>query len=494
MRPILVCCFFITVASFPAFAQQAVEQKTTVLKNAASATQSDAEIKKEKKVSLEAIYKREFAFLQEQKKELEKRLRSFKSQAANAEKSIQRKIDTLERKNIELSAQDDGLRTSLSAAEHKDDVVNDNNELLEMTYSQANASLDSYGLSLEGNSEFSDADDNAKLTMLFGNATQLLQDLGKVSTRQEPFFLTDGTEVKGNVIHVGNIAAYGVSDQASGILVPAGAGRLKLWPEPADDIAKTMLNGNPPDELKIFLYESKEKAVSEKQEKTIYSIIESGGIIGWVIVCLGCVALILIGIRWAMLYLASLNTRSIAEAVIPFLLKNQEKEALDYCREQKGPFARVLTATIQNSHGNRDHMDDVISEALLHESGSLNKFGSTILVIASISPLLGLLGTVTGMISTFDIITEFGTGDPKLLSSGISVALVTTELGLIVAIPTVLCGTLLTSWSDSIKYNLEEIALKATNILLDRDHPDRPDGVDDQKDAVRTQQPKLAVN
>lgn len=130
-------------------------------------------------------------------------------------------------------------------------------------------------------------------------------------------------------------------------------------------------------------------------------------------------------------------------------------------------------ATIQNSHGNRDHMDDVISEAMLHEAGALNRFGSAILVIASVSPLLGLLGTVTGMISTFDIITEFGTGDPKLLSSGISVALVTTELGLIVAIPAVLAGTLLSSWSDSIKYDLEEVALKATNILLDRENPRR---------------------
>jgi biopolymer transport protein ExbB len=182
---------------------------------------------------------------------------------------------------------------------------------------------------------------------------------------------------------------------------------------------------------------------------------------------------VLIGIRWALLYFASLNTQSIAKVVIPLLQKDKEQEALAYCKQQKGPFARVLMATIQNSHGNRDHMDDVISEALLHEAGALNRFGSAILVIASISPLLGLLGTVTGMISTFDIITEFGTGDPKLLSSGISVALVTTELGLIIAIPAVLAGTLLSSWSDGIKYDLEEVALKATNILLDKDHPEK---------------------
>ena len=63
--------------------------------------------------------------------------------------------------------------------------------------------------------------------------------------------------------------------------------------------------------------------------------------------------------------------------------------------------------------------------------------------MSNIAPLLGLLGTVTGMISTFDIITEFGTGDPKLLSSGISIALVTTEVGLAVAIPGLIIGSLL---------------------------------------------------
>ena len=109
-----------------------------------------------------------------------------------------------------------------------------------------------------------------------------------------------------------------------------------------------------------------------------------------------------------------------------------------------------------------------MSEAILHESGHLNRFGTAILVIAAVAPLLGLLGTVTGMIATFDIITEFGTGDPKLLSGGIAIALVTTELGLIVAIPTLLVGNLLSGWSDKIKDNMEAAALRVINVGQDR--------------------------
>lgn len=92
-------------------------------------------------------------------------------------------------------------------------------------------------------------------------------------------------------------------------------------------------------------------------------------------------------------------------------------------------------------------------------------------MIASMTPLLGLLGTVTGMIETFDMITEFGTGDPKLLSEGISIALVTTELGLIVAIPTLLLGSLLSTWSKNIKNDMEHSALRITNAFLGGSNP-----------------------
>ncbi len=114
---------------------------------------------------------------------------------------------------------------------------------------------------------------------------------------------------------------------------------------------------------------------------------------------------------------------------------------------------------------NRDraHLEDIISESILNESSRLNRFGSVILVIAGVAPLLGLLGTVTGMITTFDIITEFGTGDPKLLSGGISIALVTTELGLAVAIPMLLLGNILSGWAESIKDDMEKGALRVIN-------------------------------
>ena len=77
--------------------------------------------------------------------------------------------------------------------------------------------------------------------------------------------------------------------------------------------------------------------------------------------------------------------------------------------------------------------------------------------------MIGFFGTVTGMIGTFDIITEFGTGDPKLLSTGISEALITTKFGLIVAIPLLLIGNMLSNWALRTKNGLERAALNVIN-------------------------------
>ena len=114
-----------------------------------------------------------------------------------------------------------------------------------------------------------------------------------------------------------------------------------------------------------------------------------------------------------------------------------------------------------------EHLEDIVSESILHESSHLNRFGAFITVVAAVAPLLGLLGTVTGMIQTFDVITEFGTSDPKLLSGGIAVALVTTELGLIVAIPLLLLGSLLNGWAERLKDDMEKGALKIINLAAD---------------------------
>src|SRR5690606_39444298 len=103
-----------------------------------------------------------------------------------------------------------------------------------------------------------------------------------------------------------------------------------------------------------------------------------------------------------------------------------------------------------------------LGEAILQETPKLERFLTLIKIISTVAPLPGLLGTVTGMITVFQAITLFGTGDPQVMAGGISGALVTTVLGLCVAIPTVLIHSMIKGRSDRIIHIMEE---QATGII-----------------------------
>ena len=120
------------------------------------------------------------------------------------------------------------------------------------------------------------------------------------------------------------------------------------------------------------------------------------------------------------------------------------------------PLGRILSVYDDNETIDPESLELKIDEAILREVPQLEKYPSIVKVFAAIAPLLGLLGTVVGMIVTFQALTLFGTGDPKLMAGGISQALVTTMLGLIVAIPLVFLHSILTSWSGTLIEILEE--------------------------------------
>ncbi len=412
---------------------------------------------------LEAAYQKEYAFLEAQLRDLRQRVDSFNNQAATAERNKEAQIDRTESGWLSLQSQAERSQSLITEATRELESVDDARTTLEATFLQADATLDQYDVEELKSEAYLSSPDGERINTVFGHAVRLL---GQVSTMYEvpgAFFLRDGTEVQGRIIRVGNVAAYGVSPQGAGALAPAGEGRLKIWSVAAEDTATALGSGNPPGVLGMFLFESETRAIEETEGKTILSVINSGGTIGWIIVVLGVIGLVLAILRFIFLRSASASTDKIVSAVGDQVRKGDLDAALKACDRFKGSTARVVKAAVRNLDRDRAHLEDIISEAILHESGHLNRFGAIILVIAGVAPLLGLLGTVTGMITTFDIITEFGTGDPKLLSGGISIALVTTELGLAVAIPMLLLGNILSGWAESIKDDMEKGALRVIN-------------------------------
>ncbi|TXI30156.1 MAG: flagellar motor protein MotA [Nitrosomonas oligotropha] len=472
MKKILLIALLLLVAAASANAK---EDKAAASENISATTPEEkpeavsskkTSAPKQEAVNLETAYKREFAFLEAQKRELTERLKNYQASATREEQALSGKISALERSSVERSAKIDQLTTQLSEVERKEAVVSERSDTLETTYLQAEATLKNHGIEMPSAIKEIKGNDQTKVGYVFNQALSLLQSLGAVQTKPGSFFLENGKQVQGNLVHLGNIAAYGISAEGSGSLVPAGGGDFKVWKGAGTESVTALSKNQQPDLLQLYLFESRTTAIDEMPEKTIIGIIDSGGPIGWVIVILGCVAVLLILVRVYLLRANSANTEQLSGQIIQQLTSGDLEVAKKSCEDDSSSIGRVLHYTLRHLKDDRDHMEGIVYEAILQESGPLDRFGPAILVIASIAPLLGLLGTVTGMIETFDMITEFGTGDPKLLSEGIAIALVTTELGLIVAIPTLLLGSLLSAWARNIKRDMEYSALRIINIFL----------------------------
>ena len=409
---------------------------------------------------LERAYAKEFAYLKAQKNMLTKRLSEVKSSQSKNISIAKKDLSVLQNKVLKRNAQSEKLEDELFRTHQNAQVISDDTSLLENVAMQSAATLKPYGVEVKVNP----AAYQSSLETIFTQADALIKKLSSVRVEKGNFYVKDGSEITAKIVKVGNIASYAISDIASGALVPAGAGKFKLWNAPeAEETALALSKGAKPKSIHMFIYENANKEIADATEKTVVDVINSGGIIGWVIMALGAVAILLVILRVFFLLGASKSTGVLAKQALEKLLAGGKDEALAFMKAKKGSTARVIKSTIRNLDREREHIEDIVSEAILHESGRLDRFGSVILVVAAVAPLLGLLGTVTGMIATFDIITEFGTGDPKLLSGGISIALVTTELGLIVAIPVLMLGNLLGGWAERIKDSMEHSALHIIN-------------------------------
>ena len=166
-----------------------------------------------------------------------------------------------------------------------------------------------------------------------------------------------------------------------------------------------------------------------------------GGTVGWIIIGLG-----IFGITVALLRILYMMTVSMSVARQVRNLENPSSS---------NPLGRVLLAYHENKDIDVESLELKMGEAVLREVPKLSRLNTLIKVISVVAPLLGLLGTVIGMIVTFQSITLFGTGDPKLMAGGISQALITTMLGLCVAIPTVFLHSMMAGQSRRIIETLE---------------------------------------
>lgn len=177
---------------------------------------------------------------------------------------------------------------------------------------------------------------------------------------------------------------------------------------------------------------------------TLGEQIEQGGIIGSLIIGLGAFGLLVAVFKFLYLLLVGYK-----------ILRQLNASTISL----KNPLGRILQVFEDNQNTDVTTLEIKMEQAITTEKARIGSFVSVLKIIATVAPLMGLLGTVTGMIITFQQITIYGTGDPKTMAGGISVALVTTVLGLTVAIPMVLLHTLVASRAHSLLSVLEHRSL-----------------------------------
>lgn len=277
---------------------------------------------------------------------------------------------------------------------------------------------------------------------------------------------TSGTVKSGTFVMAGPVAmfrstdglAVGIAEQRLGSLEPAVIAFGK--PEDAAAAAELVQTGSG----KLPFDASQGNAIKvEAIEETLLEHILAGGPIMWPILGLAGAAILVALYKWARMAVLRMPSRRQIDALVEALAARDAKLAKERVAAIKGPVGEMLKVGVDHLNEPKELVEEVMYEKMLATKLRLNSMLPFVAISASAAPLLGLLGTVTGIMNTFSLMTVFGTGDVKTLSSGISEALITTEYGLIVAIPSLLLHAFLSRKARGVQDEMEKAAIAMMN-------------------------------
>ena len=201
----------------------------------------------------------------------------------------------------------------------------------------------------------------------------------------------------------------------------------------------------------------------------MWEFMQKGGLIMWPILLCSVISFAIVIERMISLRRMQIDTKSFMEQISKSLKRNKVMEALDTCEREQGPIANILKAGILKHDRPRNEIREAIEDASIHEVPRLEKNLPVLSTVANVAPLLGLLGTVTGLVKAFQVIESKASSinpvNPGDLAGGIWEALLTTVFGLCVAIPTYVAYNYLVSRVDGFVLDMERSATDLLNIL-----------------------------
>jgi biopolymer transport protein ExbB len=270
-----------------------------------------------------------------------------------------------------------------------------------------------------------------------------MTESGRVSKFKANVISLDGGSSEQEIVRVGTFNLIGeqgylIYDDANDQVVPLGRQPDSHMVSSAQDLRDANSGFIP-----VFVDPSRGSILGLlKQKATMMERYHAGGVVGYIITVMLAIGL-LIG-------LYKVITLTLISGKMRAQLSNIDSPS------DANPLGRILKVYQANKSADTENLELKLDEAILRELPSIDSGINIIKIFAAIAPLLGLLGTVLGMIATFQQITLFGTGDPRIMAGSISMALVTTAQGIIAALPLILTHSIVASRSKSIVHILDE--------------------------------------
>lgn len=430
-----------------------------------------AQVEAENQRTEQAIQKTQSAIKQE-RKALQSELAALKAQVADDEKALEKhkkRFDQLleteqslraaiEAEEAEINALAEILRTAAKDAQQMAQ-----NSLISPEYPQRGENLAPL---LDPGRFPGMADIKNLVALLFAEMKQSR----KIVQRSGPMVNARGKTDAAEILRAGKLSAYYRQGEDIGYLRTDPTGE-ELVAIPGD------LPGSVRQEIAEYLDGQGETLPLDLSDGVIVEgmadhggmaeWLEAGGFLVWPIVIIAAVAILLAIERLYCLGRIPTRTDRLMEQLKGLAEKGHWEKGRKLCEQHpRIPTCNVLRAELDHPGAKKEVLQNALEESILKELPRLERFLTTLSVLAAVAPLLGLLGTVTGMIHTFQGITVFGTSDPRMMSGGISEALITTQLGLAVAIPIMIAHHFFDRRVEKIVGDMEEKGTALITLLM----------------------------